>query len=184
MKKLLLVLLALLLVACGAEETQENEPIEEEETEEVAAESEQEEPEEVEEIEEEPAEEDNTIDETLEFGEFTVNMEEVNVYEEDGKTLADVSFSWLNQSGEESTFMAISLLDAKQGDELLEEVTGAWDIMNKNSSDVYFPNANGGEKKIELTYELVNEDDPITLIFAPLNDVVDEDSQEVNIDIN
>lgn len=161
----------------------------EEPTEEVATdepETEEATKEETETVEADPMEEEtNTneikLDDELLFGEFKVNMKDINVYEEDNKTYADLSFSWLNQSNDgKKTFMQLSLLDVKQGDNILEETTGAGDIENSNSSDVYFPNAQNGEWTVELTYELVN-DEPLTIIFTPMNDV--EDSQEVNIDI-
>lgn len=191
MKRILLTVgLALLLVACGSDETTtEEQPRDQAEETNVVEVDETEEAEEV--VEEQPAEgpeEESTgeieVTDELAFGEFTVKMNGVNVYEEDGKHYADISFSWLNQSGDgDKTFMSIALLDVKQGDTILDETTGAWDVMNQNTSDVYFPNADGGEKTVELTYELDNAEDLLTIIFTPLNDVVDEDSQEVTIDI-
>lgn len=188
MKRILLTVgLVLLLVACGSDETTtEEQPRDQAEETNVVEVDETEEPEEV--VEEQPTEgpeEESTgeieVTDELAFGEFTVKMNGVNVYEEDGKHYADISFSWLNQAGDgDKTFMAVAALDVEQGDELLEETTGAWDVMNKNSSDIYFPNAQNGEKEIELTYELVNDED-LTITFVPLNE--HDESQELTIEL-
>ena len=142
------------------------------------------------ELDPEPVEEEEKSDELIKvndellFANFTVNMEQVNVYEEDGKAFADVSFKWLNQAGDgKKMFMSVSLLTVYQGDVDLEETTGAWDIENRNTSSVYFPNAENGEMGMTLTYELVNKEEPLTIMFTPLNHLIEEDGQEVTLDI-
>lgn len=170
------------------EQTTKEEP--KQKVEEASANKEESEPEKEESKEEpQPKKEDTSnkaieVNDELTFGEFTLKMNEVSVYEKDGKILADISFDWLNQAGDgEKMFMSVSLLDVMQGENILEETTGAWDVMNKNSSDVYFPNAENGVKTVELTYELANKEDPLTIVFQPLNELVEEDGQEIILDI-
>lgn len=122
------------------------------------------------------------LDDKLEFGNFSVTMDHVRVYEEKGKNYADISFSWLNQAGDgKKTFMQLSALDVEQGDSILDETTGAWDPTNKNTSDIYFPNAQNGEWKVKLTYELKNKEEPITITFVPLTG---EGSEKITVNIN
>lgn len=131
-------------------------------------------------------EEDNIIklDDKLIFGEYTVDMKDVRIYEDEGTNYADISFDWLNQAGDgKKMFMQLSLLDVLQGDKVLKEMSGAWDVQNKNSSRIYFPNAQNGSINVKLTYELDNKDEPITIVFVPLNHLLDEESQKVNVDI-
>ena len=124
------------------------------------------------------------VDEQLLFGKFTVNMDQVRVYEEEGKTFADISFDWLNQAADgKKSFMQLSLLSVYQGESVIEDTEGAWDIENKSTSRIYFPNAENGEIGITLTYELENTDDPLLIKFQPLNSLIEENSQELTIEI-
>lgn len=121
------------------------------------------------------------VDEQLEFAELTVNMDYVRVYEEDNKEYAEISFDWLNQAGDgKKMFMQLSGMDVEQSGKILEETSGAWDAMNKNTSRIYFPNAQNGEISISVVYELENTNDPITVTFVPLTG---EGSEKLTIDI-
>ncbi|GAE27015.1 hypothetical protein JCM9140_3126 [Halalkalibacter wakoensis JCM 9140] len=149
-----------------------------------------EQPEEVEQEPEEPETQEETLekvielDEQLLFGEFTVNMNQVHVYEAEDNIFAEVSFNWLNQAADgKKMFMSITLLSVYQGENDLEETTGAWDVENRNRSDVYFPNAENGAHKVSLTYKLENKEDPLELVFTPLNEF-DEERQEITINID
>ncbi|MEK3887465.1 DUF5067 domain-containing protein [Bacillus sp. FSL K6-3431] len=125
------------------------------------------------------------VEDELSFGEFTVNMKQIRVYEENDKEFAEIRFDWLNQAGDgKKMFMSMSLLSVLQGDSVLEETSGAWDVKNKSSSRVYFPNAENGEISVTLTYELADKESPLIIKFKPLNKLIDEDSQEITVDIN
>lgn len=122
------------------------------------------------------------LDNELVFAEYTVKMNEVKVYEKDGSAFADISFNWINQAGDGAKmFFQVSTFDVVQGENILEEVSGAWDIENKNSSDIYFPNAQNGEHKVELTYELANKEEPLTIKIRPMTG---EDTEEITVEIN
>lgn len=193
MKKILTWIVGIVVVFGIIGNIFDDEETSEEPAEEVAAEvednSDEIEVEPEEEPEKEPEQEKTTekeieINEELLFGEFGVSMNDIRIYEEEGKTFADISFDWLNQAGDgEKMFMSISLLTIYQGEDHLEETTGAWDVENRNSSDVYFPNAQNGEWTIDLTYELNDKDEPLRIVFTPLNEF-NEDKQELTIDIN
>ncbi|MBS4194671.1 DUF5067 domain-containing protein [Lederbergia citri] len=120
-----------------------------------------------------------TVDEKLLFGELTVNFQQVEI--KDNKAI--ITFSWINQAGDgKKFFFALMGIDVMQNDVILDEVSGAYDAANKNTSDVYFHNAEGGEKKVTLEYELKNKEAPINISFTPYNGI--EDSQSLTIDIN
>ena len=114
------------------------------------------------------------------FTNFTINMDDAHVYEEDGKTYIDISFDWLNNSFEDkTTFMRAAGIDVHQGEELLEETSDAY---NDKQSDVYFPNAVGGKIGVTLTYELVDTENDVRLVFVPRDEY--DDTEEVIININ
>lgn len=154
--------------------------IEEETTKEVVEEAEPEEDSETNEHEtEEPEEEQNEIehDEKFTFGEFTVeNM----VTELDSDELT-FKFHWINQSGKDkSPFTALGYVDVLQGDEILDEISGAYDAGNKTG--ILFKNANGGSHSVTLVYELVN-DEPIQVRFGATHEM-DETKEELIIEID
>lgn len=118
------------------------------------------------------------VNEELAFQNFKVTVNEVNVYEKDGKNYIDLPIKWLNQSFEDkTTFLAATSMDVKQGEKLLNEANDAW---SDKQSDVYSTNAVGGEWKVKLTYELTNLDDDVDVTFVPMSG---EESQSVAIKI-
>ena len=118
------------------------------------------------------------VNEELAFQNFKVTVNEVNVYEKDGKNYIDLPIKWLNQSFEDkTTFLAATSMDVKQGEKLLNEANGAW---SDKQSDVYSTNAVGGEWKVKLTYELTNLDDDVDVTFVPTSG---EESQSITIKI-
>jgi|SRR5690625_4756066 len=120
------------------------------------------------------------VDEQLTFAEFTVDFEQVEI--EDDKAV--ITFKWLNQAGDgKQFFFALSGIDVAQSDDILDETSGAYDAENKNTSDIYFPNAENGETKVTLEYELKDKETPIDITFVPYNDY-GEDSQKVTIEID
>ena len=137
-----------------------------------------------EEVKEEPKEVITEINDELVFSEFKINMKSVKFYEEDGKDLAEVKYTWTNQSGDgKKYFFALTTHNALQGDEVLTETTGAADIENKKTNSYHEHNGEGGTVNIRLVYELVDKETPLTLRFKPLNEF-DEDKQEITIEIN
>ena len=124
------------------------------------------------------------INDELVFSEFKINMKSVKFYEEDGKDLAEVKYTWTNQSGDgKKYFFALTTHNALQGDEVLTETTGASDIENKKTNSYHEHNGEGGTVNIRLVYELVDKETPLTLRFKPLNEF-DENKQEITIEIN
>ena len=76
-----------------------------------------------------------------------------------------LNFRWINQSGEDKpAFTAVGYLDVTQGDEILEEISGAYDT-NKTGADMLTFNANGGTMSVNLEYKLEN-DEKIDLLFG------------------
>ena len=123
------------------------------------------------------------VDKELNFKKFDVEVKKVKVYEKDNALLADINLDWRNRAydyGDKMTFFVATLLDVKQDDENLEEIKDAWNPENKNSSDVFFPNAAGGLTSVKLTYELVDETTPIEIIFTPTTET--EESETVKVD--
>lgn len=156
---------------------EENKEVQQEEQKEVSNEQEDNDGE-----EEEPKKLDKKIEleDELLFVNFNIYMDEARIYEEDGKVYMDLSFDWLNTSFEDSTtFMRAAGIDVHQGDELLEEITGAY---NDKQSDVYFPNAVGGKIGVDLTYELVDSESEVKIVFVPWDEY--DDTEELIININ
>lgn len=119
------------------------------------------------------------LDGELLFGDFTVEMNKYKIYEENGSKFIDVSFTWTNDSfpGEKS-LMSASALDAYQGEELLEEKSG---VLTNLKSNYFYKNKVGIYAPIKLTYELNETEEPIKIVFVPLNDY--DENQEYLIDI-
>lgn len=72
-------------------------------------------------------------------------------------------FRWINQSGQSTPFTALGYVDVSQGDEILKEVSDAYDP--SNISGILFKNANGGGHAVDLEYELKNDKD-IKVLFG------------------
>ncbi|MFJ6210619.1 hypothetical protein [Lysinibacillus sp. NPDC092081] len=122
------------------------------------------------------------IDKELIFVKYKVTVNKAKVYEKKGKLLVDIKLDWTNKVlPDKTSFFVASFLDVKQGDKELVEINDAWNPENKLTSDVFFPNALGGEWSIDLTYELENKDTPIDLTFTPKTET--EDSETVTIDL-
>lgn len=132
-------------------------------------------------VEEDPEEDKaKVVNQQLLFGELTVNFETVEI---EGDT-ATIIFKWINQAGDGKKYLfSLAGIDVIQGDDILEETSGAYDVINKNTSDMYFPNAESGETKVTLEYELADEVTPIEITFVPFNDF-NEDSQTITVEID
>lgn len=175
MKKAIGIILMLLLVigtACQSGEVkQENE--EEETTIDQKA-------------EDKPIDKTITVKDELNFDQFDVEVKEVKVNEKNDVLLADIKLDWRNKaqdySSDKMSLYVATLFDVKQGEEKLIETNDAWNPENKNSSEVFFQNALGGKTGVRMTYELIDSETPIDLVFTP---TIDEDNPEtITIDIN
>lgn len=159
---------------------EENKEMQQEEQKEVSKEQEDKEGEEKKEDEPKKLDKKIELDDEILFVNFNVYMDEARIYEENGKVYMDLSFDWLNTSFEDSTtFMRAAGIDVHQGDQLLEEITDAY---NDKKSDVYFPNAVGGKTGVDLTYELVDSESELKIVFVPWDQY--DDSKELIININ
>lgn len=123
------------------------------------------------------------VNEEFNFKLFDVIIDKVKVYEKDNKFYADIKIKWTNrdyQYGEEKSFFVSTLFDVKQEDENLIEVNDAFNPENKNKSDVFFPNAAGGQWFIDLTYELIDETIPIDVIITPTTETEESETITIN----
>ena len=130
---------------------------------------------------EESEEEETEEQEVKELDDFSMaefSVEDMSATIEDG--ILHLSFRWINQSGDKAPFTSLAYLDVHQGDELLEEVSGSYDVDNKTG--VLFKNANGGGHRVDLEYELKNEDD-IELLFGSTIEGVNQ-KEEQTIELN
>lgn len=179
---LFILLFGLLLAGCNA--TAKEEKYDRSQEEKPDTEEKSELTEEVDSDSEEKAEKEDTepvfeLDDELTFGEFTINFEQLEI--EDDKAI--LTYRWLNQAGDgDKFFFALAGIDVEQEGSLLEEVSGAYDANNKNTSDMYFPNAENGETKVTLEYELVDTNTPIKITIVPYNEF--DESQSITVDIN
>lgn len=184
MKKLLLLMFAVIvifgLVACGSEDdaggdassessNNEENTVEEASTEEV--------------VEDEPINLKIDVNKEYNFKQFDVVVEKVEVYEKDEQLLADIRLSWTNRiyDYDTSTLFIATLFEVKQGGETLTEINDAWNPENKNSSDVFFPNAAGGTTRVDLTYELKDESTPIKIDFTPTTEEEGTETIKINL---
>ena len=115
----------------------------------------------------------------LTFKEFNIHMQNAMVYQKDGRDYIDISFNWLNRIGMKATLPKATQVDVEQDDELLDEVSNAWDDPN---GDVRFVTGNNASWKIKLTYALKNTDDPVKIIFDPVTRY--DNHKAVEIEIN
>src|SRR5699024_6148461 len=139
------------MVNQGKEERAEAEKQEEKEK----AETEQKSEGEKEQTEKEKKEEEESKPETIELDDFAMaeySIEEMTATIEDD--ILRLSFRWINQSGDKAPFTSLAYLDVHQGDELLDEVSGSYDVDNKTG--ILFQNADGGFHSVDLEFELKN----------------------------
>lgn len=130
-------------------------------------------------IQEDLNEEESVIehDETFVFGEFTIE----NIVTEINDEELTFKFRWINQSGEDKMpFTALGYIDFLQGEEILRETSGAFDIGNK--SGILFKNANGGGHSVTLVYKLMN-DDPVKARFGATHEI-DNTKEELIIEVD
>lgn len=125
------------------------------------------------------------VDEQLQFKQFDVEIERVKVYTKKDRILMDIKIYWRNRAydygSDQMTFFVATEMKVKQGKTELVEINDAWNPENKNSSDVFFPNTLGGTWKVRLTYELIDAETPIDIIFTPTTET--EGSKTVTIEI-
>lgn len=127
---------------------------------------------------EESKEEQETIElDDFSMAEFSVEDMTAKI---DGDTL-HLKFYWINQSGEDKpAFTAVGYLDVTQGDEILEEVSGAYDV-NKTNADMLKFNANGGTMAVNLEYDIEN-DENIDLLFGSIHeDATGKEEQTIEL---
>ena len=125
------------------------------------------------------------VGEQLQFKQFDVEIERVKVYTKKDRILMDIKIDWRNRAydygSDQMTFFVATEMQVKQGKTELVEINDAWNPENKNSSDVFFPNTLGGTWKVRLTYELIDAETPIDIIFTPTTET--EGSKTVTIEI-
>src|SRR5699024_506218 len=145
------------------------------------AETEQKSEEEKEQTEKEKKEEEESKPETIEIDDFA--MAEISIEDMTATIEYDIlrlSFRWINQSGYKAPFTSLAYLDVHQGDELLDEVSGSYDVDNKTG--ILFQNADGGFHSVDLEFELENEED-IDLLFGSTIEGVNQ-KEEQTIELN
>ena len=126
------------------------------------------------------------VNEKLNFEHFDVEVKTIKVYENEGVSLADIMLEWLNKktpypADDKMTLFVATTFDVKQDDISLNEKNDAWNPANKNSSDVFFPNVIGGKWQVKLTYELIDNELPLDIIFTP--NTKTEGSEIVSVEI-
>lgn len=164
-----LLLSIVLLVACGSETTETEQPNEVNETAVVDTEARAEQPEEPE--AKEPSIE--LSESKVSFTNFTVEIENVEI--KDNKLILETLYTNDSFDGEKS-FMAAAGVDVHQNGELLEEVSG---VMENPSSNYFYKNDVGIWVPVEFEYELQNETDDIEIMFVPRD--WDEDPKSITI---
>ena len=118
---------------------------------------------------------------TIELDDFAMaefSIEDMTATIEDD--ILRLSFRWINQSGDKAPFTSLAYLDVHQGDELLDEVSGSYDVDNKTG--ILFQNADGGFHSVDLEFELENEED-IDLLFGSTIEGVNQ-KEEQTIELN
>lgn len=113
------------------------------------------------------------------FGEFTI--EAIRTEINDDVDELTFKFNWINQSGKDKApFTALGYIDVSQGDEILEEISGAYDP--SNNSSILSRNHNGGTLPVSLVYKVVR-DDPIKIKFGATHEY-DDTKEELIIDLD
>src|SRR5699024_2221050 len=118
---------------------------------------------------------------TIELDDFAMaefSIEDMTATIED--EILRLSFRWINQSGDKAPFTSLAYLDVHQGDELLDEVSGSYDVDNKTG--ILFQNADGGFHSVDLEFELKNEND-IDLLFGSTIEGANQ-KEEQTIELN
>src|SRR5699024_5032478 len=118
---------------------------------------------------------------TIELDDFAMaefSIEDMTATIEDD--ILRLSFRWINQSGDKAPFTSLAYLDVHQGDELLDEVSGSYDVDNKTG--ILFQNADGGFHSVDLEFELENEE-YIDLLFGSKIEGVNQ-KEEQTIELN
>lgn len=178
MKKYLFIILILFLILAACDETKEVKENNTENTEIVNNEPD-------EEVEREPEVEEETsieemvsvidYDEELLFGEYTINNIKTEIENDELKLM----FEWINQSGKDDIpFTAVGYFDVMQGEEILEEISGAFDPTT--NSDVLRRTDNGIISPVTLIYQIKN-DEPIEVSFGATHEI-DDTKESITID--
>lgn len=116
-------------------------------------------------------------DEVFTFGEFTVDSIETEI--EDNELT--FKFQWINQSGKGATpYTAVGFVDVHQGDEILDEISGAYEPSNQSS--ILGTNHDGGRLPVTMVYEIVSEE-PIRIVFGAMHEI-DNSTEELIIELN
>lgn len=119
------------------------------------------------------------LNEELHFTNFTIEMEEAIVYEEDDQTYLDFKLTWTNDSFDgERTLLAATAIEAHQGDQALQETSGV--ISNPNSNYYYRADV-GIWTPVEFTYELTDDSTPVRIVFVTMEP--NEENQEYIINL-
>lgn len=119
-------------------------------------------------------------DNGISFGDFTVEVRDYEIYEEEGTHYLDLEIRYTNDSfPEEKSFMAANLFYVKQGESELTETSGVTDNPNSN---YFYKNKVGIFAPIKFTFELDNIEDDIELYFNPNNDY--EEAETITIELN
>lgn len=92
------------------------------------------------------------------FAEYTVDNIRSTIDDDE----VQISFDWTNQSGMETPFLALGFFEAWQGEEYLEEISGAYRPGGNSSIQRQTPN--GVTVPGEATFKIVN-DEPIVVKF-------------------
>lgn len=125
------------------------------------------------------------VNKKLQFKKFDAEIKRVEIYTKKDRILMDIKIDWRNRAydygSDQMTFFVATQMQVKQGKTELVEINDAWNPENKNSSDVFFPNTLGGLWTVDLTYELVDAETPIDIIFTPTTET--EGSKTVTIEI-
>lgn len=126
----------------------------------------------------EASNEEDTLKEHKEitFGEFTVKSITTEIIDDE----LMLNFRWVNQSGKDKTpFTALGFVDVTQGDDILEETTGAYDPLT--NSDILRKVNNGIEDPVEVKYSIVNNES-IEIVFGAAHEY-DDTKETIKIDI-
>lgn len=117
------------------------------------------------------------------FEDYKVILEEndIEMQTKEGKKIIVLPFTWENLTNEKLTFLTLGGLVVKQNqEELLQYNRDEW---TNPDSDIFKENASGDKKTISPTYQLINETDPIEVIFHSYSDL-GEDPETIKININ
>ncbi|GGP13598.1 hypothetical protein [Oceanobacillus neutriphilus] len=107
-------------------------------------------------------------DSTFQFGDFSFELKEAEIAEKDGGAVLKLDTLYTNDSFQDKTsFMQAAIFYVKQGEEELDEVTGA---MSDPNSDYYYKNDTGIWVPIEFEFELKNLEENITINVEPMNE--------------